>query len=60
MPGLKLAHVYVLTADTYGTVTRQCEPLGITVGLFRGKGLPDARKEIVRGLGRRGLSWQWL
>ncbi len=23
----ELAYVYVLTADTYGTVTRQCEPL---------------------------------
>ena len=41
----ELAHVYVLTADTYGTVTRQCEPLGITEGPFRGRVLPDARKK---------------
>ena len=34
----ELAHVYVLTADTYGTVTRQCEPLGITVRTFPREG----------------------
>ena len=28
------AHVVVLTADTYGTVTEQCEPLGVEVFTF--------------------------
>ena len=27
--------VYVLTADTYGTVRGQCEPLGLRYGRFR-------------------------
>ena len=46
----ELAHVYVLTADTYGTVTRQCEPLGITVRTFPREGAAGCKEEIVKGL----------
>ena len=45
----ELAHVYVLTADTYGTVTRQCEPLGITVRTFPREGAAGCKEEIVNG-----------
>ena len=46
----ELAHVYVLTADTYGTVTRQCGPLGITVRTFPREGAAGCKEEIVKGL----------
>ena len=46
--------VYVLTADTYGTVTRQCEPLGVTVRTFPREGAAGCKEEIVKGL--EGLS----
>lgn len=46
----ELAHVYVLTADTYGTVKRQCEPLGITVRTFPREGAAGCKEEIVKGL----------
>ena len=49
-PAKELAHVYVLTADTYGTVTRQCEPLGITVRTFPREGAAGCKEEIVKGL----------
>lgn len=42
--------VYVLTADTYGTVTRQCEPLGVTVRTFPREGAAGCKEEIVKGL----------
>lgn len=42
--------MYVLTADTYGTVTRQCEPLGITVRTFPREGAAGCKEEIVKGL----------
>ncbi|MCD7991928.1 MAG: ATPase P [Clostridia bacterium] len=42
--------VHVLTADTYGTVTRQCEPLGVKVRTFPREGAAGCKEEIVRGL----------
>lgn len=42
--------IHVLTADTYGTVGRQCEPLGIEVKTFPGKGASACKKEIVESL----------
>ena len=42
--------VHVLTADTYGTVTRQCEPLGVEVRTFPREGAAGCKEEIVRGL----------
>lgn len=42
--------VYVLTADTYGTVARQCAPLGVTVKTFPREGAAVCKEEIVRGL----------
>ncbi|MFR5011876.1 MAG: hypothetical protein ACLTDI_13460 [Acutalibacteraceae bacterium] len=45
----ELAHVYVLTADTYGTVTRQCEPLGITVRTFPREGAAGCKGRNRKG-----------
>ena len=42
--------VHVLTADTYGTVTRECEPLGVEVRTFPREGAAGCKEEIVRGL----------
>ena len=42
--------VYVLTADTYGTVRGQCEPLGVTVCTFPHAGAGACKEEIVLGL----------
>lgn len=42
--------VYVLTADTYGTVRGQCEPLGVTIRTFPHAGAAVCKEEIVREL----------
>lgn len=44
--------VYVLTADTYGTVRGQCEPLGVTVRTFPHAGAGVCKEEIVLELRR--------
>ncbi|MBQ1395452.1 MAG: ATPase P [Lachnospiraceae bacterium] len=52
---IKLAEaveVYVLTADTYGTVRGQCEPLGVTVRTFPHAGAGACKEEIVLELRR--------
>lgn len=46
----ELVQVYVLTADTYGTVRKQCEPLGVTVMTFAREGASACKEEIVKGL----------
>lgn len=45
------AEVFVLTADTYGTVERQCEGLGAVVRTFPRAGAALCKEEIVRELG---------
>ena len=42
--------VTVLTADTYGTVRAQCEPLGISVQAFPQAGAALRKESIVRSL----------
>lgn len=42
--------VHVLTADTYGSVTRQCEALEIHVRTFPREGAAVFKKEIVNSL----------
>ena len=52
---IKLAEaveVYVLTADTYGTVRGQCEPLGVAVRTFPHAGAGACKEEIVLELRR--------
>lgn len=46
-----LASVYVLTADTYGTVRAQCAGIGAEVKTFPRAGAADCKEEIVRALG---------
>lgn len=46
-----LADLYVLTADTYGTVQRQCQGLGVTVRTFPRAGAAMCKAQIVRELG---------
>lgn len=45
-----MAAVHVLTADTYGTVRRQCEGLGVLVETFPREGAALCKEEIVRSL----------
>lgn len=47
----KSAHVYVLTADTYGTVRSQCDGLGAEVKTFPRVNAAECKEEIVRALG---------
>lgn len=46
-----LVDVYVLTADTYGNVRKQCEGLGVTVETFPRDGAALCKEAIVRKLG---------
>lgn len=45
------AAIYVLTADTYGNVERQCAGLGVTVRTFPRAGAAACKEQIVRELG---------
>ena len=47
----KLARVYVLTADTYGTVQAQCAGLGAEIRTFPRANAADCKEEIARSLG---------
>lgn len=47
----KLARVYVLTADTYGTVRAQCAGLGAEIMTFPRANAADCKEEIARSLG---------
>ncbi len=44
--------VYILTADTYGTVRRQCEGLGAEILTFPRAAAGECKEEIVRKLSR--------
>lgn len=44
------ANVYILTADTYGTVKSECSSLGIDVKTFPKENAGSFKKEIVEGL----------
>lgn len=46
----RLAEIRVLTADTYGTVRKQCAPLGIQVETFPRASAGECKEEIVNGL----------
>lgn len=46
----EMASVCVLTADTYGTVRAQCEPMGVEVKTFPREGAAKCKEEIVKGL----------
>lgn len=48
----KLIPVYILTADTYGTVRQQCEGLGAEIKTFAHAGAAVCKEEIVRSLGK--------
>lgn len=45
-----MAHVCVLTADTYGTARAQCEPLGLEVRTFPQGDAAPCKRAIVEGL----------
>lgn len=47
---MPLVKVHVLTADTYGTVRRQCAPLGVEVHTFPRAGAGQCKREIVAAL----------
>ena len=45
-------NVYILTADTYGTVEKQCEGLGVTVRKFDRAEAALCKEEIIKSLGK--------
>ncbi|NLM05414.1 MAG: ATPase P [Tissierellia bacterium] len=47
----KMAKVYVLTADTYGSAEKECQGLDLTLKTFPKDNAGDHKAEIVRGLG---------
>lgn len=47
------ANVYILTADTYGTVKAQCENIGAIIKTFPTANAADCKLEIVEALGGR-------
>lgn len=47
----RLVSVYVLTADTYGTVRAQCDGLGAEIKTFPRAQAALCKQEIVQGLG---------
>jgi P-type E1-E2 ATPase len=47
----EMIEVHVLTADTYGTVRAQCEPIGVHVETFPRAGAAECKLEIVENLG---------
>ena len=47
----ELVEAHVLTADTYGTVRAQCDPIGIHVETFPRAGAAECKLEIVEKLG---------
>lgn len=46
----EMAQLYILTADTYGTVKEQCRSLGIEVMTFPREGAARCKEETVKGL----------
>lgn len=46
----KLVNVYILTADTFGTVRKECYDLGIEVKTFPGEGAATFKRNIVNSL----------
>lgn len=50
-------NIYVLTADTYHTVEKQCEGLGITVKTFDKAGAAICKEEIIASLGERTVAF---
>lgn len=46
----EVVHIYVLTADTYGTAAKQCEPLGIELKTFPTENAGAAKKQIIEAL----------
>ena len=46
-----LVNIHVLTADTYGTVRAQCDPIGVHVKTFPRAGAAECKLEIVQRLG---------
>ncbi len=46
----KQVNIIVLTADTYGTVRAECEPLGLRVETFPRSEAAACKAEIVKGL----------
>lgn len=46
----KVVNIWVLTADTYGTVRKQCESLGIQVETFPRANAGECKEEIVENI----------
>lgn len=46
-----MLNVYILTADTYGTVSKECEQINLNVKTFPRENAGKAKEEIVEKLG---------
>jgi soluble P-type ATPase len=48
----KLVNIYILTADTYGTVTENCDFLGVRIEKFPNEHAGKEKARIVEGLNK--------
>lgn len=48
----KFLNVFILTADIYGTVNKQCESLGVSIKTFPQENTGIEKKKIVQKLGK--------
>lgn len=46
----KFLKVYILTADTYGTVEKQCKDLDVSIKIFANENAAKCKKDIVKSL----------
>ncbi len=49
----KFLNVFILTADIYGTVNKQCENLGVSIKTFPHENTGIEKKKIVQKLGKQ-------
>lgn len=52
----KQANLFVITADTYGTASRECRALGLTVKTFPQADIAACKKQLVEELGPKATA----
>lgn len=51
----KILNIYILTADTYGTVKKKCEKLPVSVEVFPNDNAADYKERIVKSLSGQNI-----
>lgn len=50
-------NIYVLTADTYGTVEKECKKLGVNIRRFDRENAATCKKKIIKSLSGKTISF---